>query len=183
VEGGALVTQDKKLADKIWLMKKFGHFGEDEYYCVGINAKNSEFHAAMGLCVLPKISEIIHSRKEVCQLYDEFLADLKFQTPMKTPGLEYNYAYYPIVFHSHHQMMAVREGLIKNQIVPRRYFYPSLNKLEFLNPNHCPVSEDIANRVLALPLYVGLTADEVSNICKIISGIVHDHAICHSFKT
>ena len=59
--------------------------------------------------------------------------------------------------------------LNKEDVFPRRYFYPSLNKLPYLKEAFsCPISEDISLRIACLPLYVGLTDIEVDKICKII---------------
>jgi len=170
-EGGAVICNDAKAAKRVFLMKKFGHIGEDDYFDVGINAKMSELHAAMGLCVLPTVSDVIRSRKECSGWYDEQLKGLLLQRPIPPVDLEYNYAYYPIIFPSHEVMMRARQALIDNGIGPRRYFYPSLNTLPYLKPElkrSCPISESISSRVLCLPLYVGLSESEVGSICGII---------------
>ncbi len=171
-EGGAVACKDAGVSKRVSLMKKFGHIGEEEYLGIGINAKMSELHAAMGLCILPKVHEEISCRKESAAWYDEKLDGSSLQRPLACPGLEYNHAYYPVIFSSHNVMMRVRQLLLDNNIGPRRYFYPSLNTLPFLKPTlkrACPVSESIANRVLCLPLYFGLEKQEVDRICRLIA--------------
>lgn len=170
-EGGAVVCKDTDVAERISLMKKFGHIGEDDYLDIGINAKMSELHAAMGLCILPKVNDIIAYRKECSSWYDTQLEDCFLQRPVASATLEYNYGYYPVIFPTHEIMMRVRQALLDNGIGPRRYFYPSLNTLPFLKPElkrACPVSEDIATRVLCLPLYFGLNKTDVELICNLI---------------
>lgn len=170
-EGGAVVCRDTEMAHKVFLMAKFGHIGEDNYLDIGINAKLSELHAAMGLCVLPKVGDIIASRKECSGWYDKQLEGCSLQRPVSPVGLEYNYTYYPVIFPTHEVMMRVRQTLLNNGIAPRRYFYPSLNRLPFLRlelKRACPMSESISSRVLCLPLYVGLSKAEVEVICGII---------------
>ncbi len=170
-EGGALVCKDNEVTKRVSLMKKFGHIGEDDYFDIGINAKMSELHAAMGLCVLPKVDGIIAYRKDIFGWYDEQLEGCSLSRPAPPAGLEYNYAYYPVIFPSHDAMMHVRRTLINNDIIPRRYFYPSLNTLPFLKPElkkDCPISEDISSRVLCLPLFVGLSKADVEVICGLI---------------
>lgn len=172
-EGGAVVCKDESVAKRVFLMSKFGHMGEDEFLDIGINAKMSELHAAMGLVVLPSVPEIIAARCERSAWYDELLDDLKLQRPKAVVGLEYNYAYYPVVFATHDQMMKVRAALHAQNIFPRRYFYPSLNTLPFLPEplrRSCPVSESIAQRVLALPLYQTLARQDVERIAACIKG-------------
>lgn len=166
VEGGCIIANDKTLAHQLMLFRQFGHV-YDDYFTVGVNGKNSEFHAAMGLCVLPQISNIIADRKKTSELYDAALAGL-LQRPVMQNELQYNYAYYPVVFKSETQLLKVIESLKKENISGRRYFYPSLNQLPFLQTQSCPVSEDISRSVLCLPLYFGLTQEEIRLIINCI---------------
>jgi dTDP-4-amino-4,6-dideoxygalactose transaminase len=170
-EGGAVVCRDAEVTKRIVLMKQFGHIGEDHYLDVGINAKMSELHAALGLCLLPKVPAIIASRKECSSWYDERLEGSLLQRPAARVGLEYNYGYYPVIFPTHETMMRIRQALLDNGIGPRRYFYPALNTLPFLKPElkrACPIAESISSCVLCLPLYVGLAKAEVEIICGLI---------------
>ena len=167
IEGGCIVTSDDKVADQLDLFRQFGHRGDD-YFTMGINAKNSEFHAAMGLCVLPRIDEIILNRKRTSKLYDDLLKDLGLIFPQTDPGLIYNYAYYAVIFPSEAEVLRVKSALAHEQIFPRRYFYPSLNKLPFVSPQPMPVSEEIAQRVLSLPLSHEMTDATTRKICDII---------------
>lgn len=170
-EGGAVVCKDAAVAKRVFLMSKFGHRGEDEYLDIGINAKMSELHAAMGLAVLPTVPEIIAARKERSAWYDNLLEGLALQRPKAIESLEYNYAYYPVVFKSHESMMAARSALQAQDVFPRRYFFPSLNTLPFLPESlrrSCPVSESLALRVLALPLYPSLARQDVERVATCI---------------
>lgn len=177
-EGGAVVCKDEATAKRLFLMSKFGHVGEDEYLDIGINAKMSELHAAMGLAVLPLVQEITDARRERSLWYDELLEGLKLKRPKTIAGLDYNYAYYPVIFSTHEQMMMVRAALHAQDIFPRRYFYPSLNTLPFLPESlrrPCPVSESIAQCVLALPLYPTLARHDVDRIAACIkSALTHE---------
>lgn len=170
-EGGAVICRDAEVARRISLMKKFGHDGEEDYPGLGINAKMSELHAAMGLCLLPRIADLIAARKERAGWYDGELDGCPVQRPVAPEGVEYNFAYYPVLFASHAAMLRIRQALLDNGIGTRRYFHPSLNTLPFLEPalrRSCPVSEDVASRVLCLPLFEGLTLQEVKAVCAIV---------------
>jgi dTDP-4-amino-4,6-dideoxygalactose transaminase len=172
-EGGAVVCRDEQVAKRVFLMSKFGHLGEDEYLDLGINAKMSELHAFMGLAVLPKVPEVIAARKERSAWYDELLDGLGLQRPKRADGLEYNYAYYPVAFATHEAMMNVRSALQAQDISPRRYFHPSLNTLPFLSESlrrPCPISESLAQRVLALPLYPTLARQDLERIAVCVRG-------------
>jgi dTDP-4-amino-4,6-dideoxygalactose transaminase len=168
VEGGCIICKDDDVNQKIYLFRQFGHIG-DEYYSEGINAKNSEFHAAMGLVVLPQLPAIIAARKAICEQYTDLLQDYVGLPNYQIEGFEFNYAYFPVVFESEEMLLEVKELLQKNGIHPRRYFYPSLNTLPHIpHKQSCPVAEDISLRVLCLPLYYDLKPEEV----ELIAGLV-----------
>jgi len=167
-EGGCIITNNDEIAEQLSLFRSFGHIG-DKYYSMGINGKNSEFHAAMGLCNLPRLPEIISNRKQVSEWYDNLLMNSTITRPTSLDGTNYNYAYYPVVFKSEEQLLLVKKKLEENDIYSRRYFYPSLNKLPFIeNPVTCATSENISNKILCLPLYDSLKLEEVESICKVI---------------
>lgn len=168
VEGGSVTTKSEDVLKTITLYHSFGHIGDD-YYTQGINGKNSEFHAAMGLCNLPKLEELISYRKKASETYDAYFAKAKITRPKISSHVIYNYAYYPVVFESETTLLNVKKILADNKINTRRYFYPSLNNLPYLQQsNACPVSEDISKRVLCLPMYYGLEMSDVKRIADII---------------
>lgn len=170
-EGGGIVCRDEEVSKKIYLLKKFGHLGEEEYITTGINAKISELHAAMGLSVLPIVPDRIRKQKELSSIYDSMLDIGNLILPQAPPELERNYSYYPIIFPSVGVMEKVRTALINQNIFPRRYFFPSLNTLPYLQISGyqaCPISEKVSNRVLCLPLYYDLDQKEVCRIANIV---------------
>jgi dTDP-4-amino-4,6-dideoxygalactose transaminase len=171
IEGGAIAGKTMDLSEKIWLLKSFGH-KYDDYFCLGINGKNTEFHAAMGLCLLPNVLDFIARRRAICLLYDELLKDCPLKYPKTNETVEYNYSYYPVIFSAAQDLLAVQSALAEKQINTRRYFYPSLNRLPYVNKISCPNSESIAERVLCLPLFVELTDEQVAQICAIVRGVL-----------
>jgi dTDP-4-amino-4,6-dideoxygalactose transaminase len=170
VEGGCIIANDSVIANQLMLYRQFGHV-YDDYISVGVNGKNSEFHAAMGLCVLPQIGKIIADRKKISEKYDVVLASI-MQRPAMSEKLVYNYAYYPVVFDTEVKLLAAQDSLKLNNINGRRYFYPSLNELPYLRRQSCPVSEDISRRILCLPLYFGLGEEEINIILSAVTKIM-----------
>ncbi|MCL4149747.1 UNVERIFIED_CONTAM: hypothetical protein GTU68_025704, partial [Idotea baltica] len=69
IEGGCTIAKDPEIQNRIKLMRNFGHKGFEKFECIGINGKNSEFHAAMGLCNLKYVDEIINRRKNLSDHY------------------------------------------------------------------------------------------------------------------
>ncbi|WP_031435255.1 DegT/DnrJ/EryC1/StrS family aminotransferase [Methylomarinum vadi] len=168
IEGGAVATQKPELLEKMAYLRNFGHNGPYEFNGVGINGKNSEFHAAMGLCNLNYIEAILDKRKKDSLRYDKWLADMIFQRPEINPKCNYNYAYYSVIFSSESECVGVLSELNKRNIFSRRYFYPSLSTLNYVPQNKCKMSEDIASRILCLPLYYDLSNTEIDMICRYI---------------
>jgi dTDP-4-amino-4,6-dideoxygalactose transaminase len=168
VEGGAVVVHDDKLLNRLQLYRSFGHIGDD-YYSIGINAKNSEFHAAMGLCNLPRVNDFIQQRKSIAGIYRSELNSLPLTFPEIPEFVEYNYSYFPVFFRNENELLNVKKYLESQNINTRRYFYPSLNDLPYLfSTNACPVSEEISKRVLCLPFYQQLTSEQIDLICSSI---------------
>ncbi|HIP34123.1 MAG TPA: DegT/DnrJ/EryC1/StrS family aminotransferase, partial [Bacteroidia bacterium] len=147
----------------------FGHKTATSFYGLGINGKMSELNAAMGLSVLPYMDNIITDRKKVVDYYNENLNFSKLKTIKIRKDTKWNYSYYPIIFNNEKTLLKVIEALSKKDIYPKRYFYPSLNNLEYLDNTKMPVSDSIAKRVLCLPLYTTLKINELKTICDIIN--------------
>ena len=168
-EGGAFFTKDKELHHQLFYSHNFGHNGPSAFFGVGINAKISELQAAMGLAVLPHFNFILQERKVVVDYYLKKLNFNRLETIKIRTETEWNYSYFPIIFESEAQLLKTQTLLNESQIFPRRYFYPSLNQLEYVNASECPVSESIASRVMCLPLYVGLEESDLELIISIIN--------------
>ena len=170
VEGGCIVAHSDDTFKKLTLYRSFGHIADD-YFTVGVNGKNSEFHAAMGLAVFPHLQEIIKERKRVTDVYNDGLPKQVRKPFFDYVDFEYNYSYYPVIFESEDEMLTVKNELFKNEINTRRYFYPSLNTLTHITGvrDLCPISEDYSKRVLCLPLYAELSNQDAERICKIVS--------------
>lgn len=167
IEGGAVFTNNPDLLKTMSFMRNFGHDGPEKFNGNGINGKNSEFHAAMGLVNLNYVGDILKSRKQISSWYDSILKNSKVIRPRLTADSKVNNSYYPILFTSEEIMLRVKSALEKENIFPRRYFYPSLNDLDHTNGNS-PTSTDISSRILCLPLYHGLAKEEVELISRII---------------
>lgn len=171
-EGGALFTNDPELFHKCFYSHAFGHLGPFDYYGVGINGKLSELHAAMGLSVLPYMDFIIEERKKIVNFYNNKLNFLKVRSFQIADDTNWNFSYYPIIFNSEENLLKVQKTLNQKKIFPRRYFYPSLNKIEYTKGKFMPVSESVAERIMCLPLYVGLLQKDLVDIVNIINANV-----------
>lgn len=168
-EGGATFCGDEALRKKLYYSHNFGHKSPTSFYDVGINGKMSELQAAMGLTVLPYMETILEARKKIVAHYRALLDWSKLETMTIRAGTAWNYSYFPVIFEREEVLLEVQEALNAKEIVPRRYFYPSLNTLTYVNSKPMEHSERIARQILCLPLYVGLEQEEVEMICGIIN--------------
>lgn len=171
-EGGAMFTNDGELHKKLFYHHNFGHKGKDDFYGIGINAKMSELQAAMGLAVLPHLDFIIEKRKAAVSVYKKSLQKDAVQYMHIREAAEWNYSYFPVILHSEKVLDNVLEELNENNIYPRRYFYPSLNTLEYIEKSNMPHSENISKRILCLPL----SHDIEFGVIEFISAIINQHS-------
>lgn len=165
-EGGAFFCSDKALYDKAFYMHNFGHEGKESFQGQGINAKMSELQAAMGLAVMPYVDQGAKARANLVEIYKKELSS--YRTIQIREGTDWNYSYFPILFENEASLKKVQGALNKAQIFPRRYFYPSLNHLPYVKNASCPISEQVAQQVLCMPLYQELASEKVLEICSIL---------------
>jgi dTDP-4-amino-4,6-dideoxygalactose transaminase len=168
-EGGAIFCNDPELFNKIFYSHNFGHNGPLDFHGLGINAKISELQAAMGLAVFPYMEDIILSRQKVVSFYNQNLDFAKILKLKLREDTKWNYSYYPVVFQNENSLLKVQAALIAAEVFPRRYFYPSLNTINYTNGAAMPISEKIASIILCLPLYVGIEEDKLKQIVSIIN--------------
>ena len=181
VEGGAIIPGDPDRVLAIRRMRNFGHAGPETFDGVGINGKNSEFHAAMGLCNLKYVDAVLATRKRQAAIYNELLQHPGIRRQQIRPGTDYNHAYYPVILPDEPACLAVKAALEDADIFPRRYFYPILSQLDYVTPAgekpaEVPVAADIASRILCLPVYHDLAPEEQQKVAGIILQVLKQPA-------
>jgi dTDP-4-amino-4,6-dideoxygalactose transaminase len=170
IEGGALIVNDEDLVKKVRYLINFGIRNQESIPELGTNAKMNEFEAAMGLCMLDEMTEVLKKRECLYARYKKELnglVKLQANNPLSSPS----YSYFPVVFKSEVQRIKVQDKLNENNIFPRRYFFPSLDTLSYIEPKQTsPISRDISGRILSLPLYPELKYSEQSLIIDVVRG-------------
>jgi len=177
VEGGAIFVNDQSpkvdslsgkvtpLRYRIDRLRNFGHYGPEIFDGVGINAKNSEIHAAIGLVNLRYAHEIIADRARQHDVYNSILLGSGLKFPHIEDNVQWNKSYYPVVFQSEQEALHVYNGLGNENIIARRYFYPALNTLSYIEEQgDTPVASEISKSILCLPLYFGLENEIITQI-------------------
>ncbi len=170
IEGGALIIKDDKLCEQARKMINFGITGPESIECLGINTRMNEFQAAMGLTLLDQMETVNQKRSSLYDLYNSLLGD-HLPRPQWNPNASNNHHYYPVLFESETVLKRVQQALNERNIFPRRYFYPSLDELDFLNAKSgaMKVSRDISHRILCLHFYENLKDSDCRVICQIIT--------------
>jgi len=168
-EGGAIFCNDEVLQQQFYYSHNFGHKTALDFHGLGINGKVSELQAAMGLSVFPHMEFIINERKKVVEYYEKYLDFSKLSKMVIRENTAWNYSYYPILFKDEASLLSIETKLLAEDIIARRYFYPSLNNLPYCKNVKMPISDAIAESVLCLPLYVGLELKDIERIVRIIN--------------
>lgn len=178
VEGGALVCCDEKTKQRIDYLKNFGFAGETTVIAPGINGKMDEIRAAFGLVNLKQVDAAIEARRQVAVAYREALRSVKGITFFEDmPGVRHNYSYFPIFVNEEEYGMTRDELYLKmkeKNVLGRRYFYPLISEfstyrgLESSRAENLPVSRKVADSVICLPMYYGLTEEEIYRVLKLI---------------
>ena len=172
VEGGCVSTKDPELARRMSLMRNFGHNGPEKFDGIGINGKNSEFHAAMGLVNLNYADSILKERRQAVELYCELLDSSEVRLP-PVSQLGWNCSYMPVVFDSEEQALKVKNRLEASAIFPRRYFYPSLDAIFEPEKPLCAKSIRTAKSILCLPLFKGIQKKDLMTISELVLAATH----------
>ena len=181
-EGGAVVTNDDALAEKMRLMRNFGFKGFDNVVYLGVNGKMSEVCAAMGLTNLEAMEEIVAVNKRNYLTYcDELRSVAGVSVIRYEPEEKNNYQYVVIEVDPDvcpRNRDEIVEALHAENVIARKYFWPGCHQMEPYRTtqpdagNHLPETERVAARVVVLP--TGQTIDEstVRRVCRIIRAAV-----------
>lgn len=176
IEGGAVAYADSSLTEALDAAKNFGIRSQEDAVCAGGNGKMNEFQAAMGLCNLGHIDDEITKRKAAVMHYRRRLGGVPgIRLCAEQQNVASNYAYFPVVFEGYRFSRDEIAAMLAEQgIMARKYFYPLTNSfscyadLPTAGADKTPVAKYLADRVLTLPLYAGLTNEEVDRICNVI---------------
>jgi dTDP-4-amino-4,6-dideoxygalactose transaminase len=181
-EGGAVVTNDSALAQRLRLMKNFGFAGYDSVVYIGTNGKMSEVSAAMGLTSLENITSFIKTNQQNYDEYREGLGDIPGITIIAYDESEKNNLQYIVVEIDATKTNISRDLLLEilqaeNALV-RRYFWPGCHNMEpyrSYQPHArllLPHTEAVAGRVLVLPTGTGVSREQIRSLCSIIRFVI-----------
>ena len=175
IEGGAVISKHRNIIERINSIKNFGIKSSEKAEYIGANYKMNEFQAAMGICNLRYIEEVIQNRKDISRCYDEMLGGCKgIKLKKVQKNVDSNYAYYPVCFDGYKKTRdEIYNELMKEKIFARKYFYPLVTDFEcysqFYDSAMTPVAKYYSDRILCLPIYPGLSRNDIQRICHVIT--------------
>lgn len=177
-EGGAVVTNDDVLANRIRLMKNFGFSGLDKVTSIGTNGKMNELCAAMGLTNLESRAEFTRVNQANFELYKDKLSGIRGLSLLQYEQENSPNYQYVVGEIEEGELGLTREQLLSvlraENVLARRYFYPGVHRMEPYRSDfpeaslHLPHTEAVAGRVLVLPTGTGVMPEEIEKICAII---------------
>jgi dTDP-4-amino-4,6-dideoxygalactose transaminase len=161
LEGGAVVTDDEQLAEKMQYMRNFGFCGEDCVAHLGTNGKMNEVSAAMGLVLVEDVDALVASNEAVFRAYESALSDVPGLTLLPYPASgRFNFQHVVVMVDERRAGLG-RDDLVAllraENVLARRYFYPGCHRMKPYSAMHeyaglrLPVTDDVAARVVVLP--------------------------------
>jgi len=178
MEGGAIITSDKKIKKQVDLLRNFGFVDEVTIVAPGINGKMNEVQAAYGLLELKIVKKEIEKRKKVADYYRKNLKNVKGIKLLKEiEEVTHSNPYFPILIDKNEcgkSRDKVYDKLKKHNIYTRRYFFPLISHLSYYrnlpsaSPKNLPVAEKISRQVLCLPIYGDLKEKTLETICNLL---------------
>lgn len=179
-EGGAIVCPDSRTKQHIDRLKNFGFVDEVTVVASGINGKMSEINAAFGLLQLKHIDGIIERRREIECAYRDQLKNLPgIRCLEENTRIKHNHAYFPVLVELDYPLSrdALYQKLKDNNIYARRYFYPLITEFSMYRGmasaqrGNLPVANEIADKVICLPIYPALNDNDVNRIGKVLKEV------------
>lgn len=177
-EGGAVVTDDPEVAKRARLHRSHGRADDEYFYSdeagkyvdVGANLRMSDMAAALGCSQLDRIEELIAGRRRVAAAYVERLAAVPHVAPHAVDAGRQVYQLFTVAFDDRVDRAAVRATLEEHGVASKPYWDPPVHLTERYReayghePGMLPVTEDVAEKVLSLPMHPNLTTEEVDRV-------------------
>jgi dTDP-4-amino-4,6-dideoxygalactose transaminase len=172
-EGGAITTNDDRLAATLRRVSNFGLRNLDEVECLGTNGRMSEASAAMGITSLESADAFIEVNRRNYEQYREELAGLPGLDLLLYPQEDCNYQY--IVVELDQTISALDRDVLlavlwAENVLARRYFHPGCHKMAPYAGRGIvlPKTERLSRAVVSLPTGTGVTPRDISEICGVV---------------
>jgi dTDP-4-amino-4,6-dideoxygalactose transaminase len=179
-EGGLVTTNDATLARRLRAARNYGDSGTYDCELAGLNARMSEFQAAMALAGFDMVDGKVRRHNEIARQYTYLLEPSGFRFPKVRPGDVSTYKDYCV--HIDPEVMSVSRdelaaALLEENIETKKYFSPALHQQKLYRDSTrgqapLPVTTRMADGVLSLPIYNSLSDQQVAGIAGALRSLV-----------
>ena len=184
-EGGLVTTNDAKLAEAVRAMRNYGDTGAYNPQWLGLNARMTEFNAALALRGLALVDAKVRRRNYIAQIYTENLCSLPGVHFQKTDPQDTN-TYKDYSIHITPEVLGITrdelaKALLEKNIETKKYFHPPLHqqllysKFYDKRRNDLSQTEYVADGILSLPIYESLSDEAVCRVAETLKQIVDSH--------
>lgn len=183
-EGGAITTNSKKTFERLKLLRSHGRLVNQNYFSsnelpryvkLGYNWRMSSITAALGISQLSKFEKLVNLRRKHAKYLSSRLSRfVEIHVPNEPPGFKHVYQLYTITLSNSKIRDDLSKFLTKKGIMTKIFFEP-IHLTDFYKNQisgklkNLPVTEEIFERVLTLPMYPGLTKEELDFIYDSVS--------------
>lgn len=168
-DGGMITTDDEALAKEIKVLRNHGSRQQYHHNCIGYNSRLDEMQAVILRIKLKQLDSYNRGRRRVAEIYNQQLADLPLTTPSAGTECTHVYHQYTLVADDRDR---IKQALAERDIASAIYYPIPLHRQEVFAEAYrdvsLPVAEDLAERVLSLPMYPELTNEQAESICTAI---------------
>ena len=187
-EGGAVVTDSEDIAKEVKLYRSHGRASQNyfenndsgEYLRLGTNIRMSDMTAALGCSQLDRIDELVKKRRQVARVYDRFFTDIEgiaVHDPL--PAATHVYQLYTIELDDYQTREKVMSALDENNISSKVYWDTPVHQTKYYKQTltHIPTlpnADDIANRVLSLPMYPDLSTEQATAVADAVIQVIEN---------
>jgi dTDP-4-amino-4,6-dideoxygalactose transaminase len=178
-EGGLIATDDDLLAERCRIGRDYGHPGDYDCRFVGLNGRMSELHAAVALASMSDLEERIDGRNELAGAYKTALETVPGITfPTLPDGDRSTFKDLTILIEPREFGMsadALASSLGSEGVATKRYYSPPVHRMtayrSIVGNASLPATDRAAERALTLPLWIGMTGEQVFEVATLIERI------------
>lgn len=169
-EGGAIVTNDKKIFEKLRKIRNHGMLHGNDTRLLGLNLRLPEINAAIAKIQMKKLTKFLNQRRKNAKILSELLSDLDIVIPHERKGEKVNWYLYTIATKDRNKIM---KKLNLKGIGATAYYLIPVHKTPFYNnKSRLPLTEWAASHVLSLPIHPLVSKQNLYQIAQILKQVV-----------
>ena len=169
-EGGFIVTNDKKLRDKLIMIRNHGMVNGNDSRTFGLNLRLPEINAAIATIQIKKLPNFLESRKKNAKLLSKLLCNLKIKLPYERKNENVNWYLYTIASKNRNKLL---KKLNENGIGAVSYYSTPVHKTAFYKQKiSLPITNWAASNVISLPIHPNVTHKNIEFIARTMHDIL-----------